>query len=190
MSQKKMIGRSAAIALGIACIVLVAGLGGATAYYTMIINNMNAKYNDEVNTYNNYVNDHHHTDEDYDSLTSQNTNLKNDISSLSSDLNLQESQIIVSNKTVNQGPGQLSAVVSLSFPYAGYLVITSTSDTTKAYVSVQYWFQGTLYTSQYNVGTSGNVTTAVLKSDSATIYVGNTNPVNGATSTISITYYF
>jgi hypothetical protein len=85
MSEKKMVGRNVAIALGIVCIILVAGIGGAMAYYTGQINNKNTDYNNYVSThsytntqydtlnstYNNYVNDHHYTDEDYDSLQSQ-----------------------------------------------------------------------------------------------------------------------
>jgi hypothetical protein len=47
MSQKKVVGRNIAIALGIGCIILVIGLGGIIGYYS------------------NYVGDHHHTDEDY-----------------------------------------------------------------------------------------------------------------------------
>ena len=38
-NPKKMVSRSVAITLGIVCILLIAGLGGAIAYYTMTINN-------------------------------------------------------------------------------------------------------------------------------------------------------
>jgi hypothetical protein len=44
MSEKKVVRRSVAIALGIICIILIAGLGGAMAYYTMTINNKNTEY--------------------------------------------------------------------------------------------------------------------------------------------------
>ena len=45
---KKMVGRSVAIALGIGCILLIAGLGGAIVYYTMTINDKNDKI-DSIN---------------------------------------------------------------------------------------------------------------------------------------------
>ena len=45
---KKMVGRSVAIALGIGCILLIAGLGGAMVYYTMTINDKNDKI-DSIN---------------------------------------------------------------------------------------------------------------------------------------------
>jgi predicted PurR-regulated permease PerM len=54
---RKMVGRSVAIAFGIVCIILIAGLGGAMAYYTMTINNKNTTINqlntttsDQINT--------------------------------------------------------------------------------------------------------------------------------------------
>ena|SRR5271157_3510158 len=53
MSERKVVGRSIAILLGVICIVLIACLGGAMAYYT------------------NYVSNHSHTNADYDYLNSQ-----------------------------------------------------------------------------------------------------------------------
>ena len=96
MSQKKLVGRSVAIALGIACIILLAGIGGVLAYYTMTINNKNTTYdsyasshshtNTEFNslntTYQDYAGSHAHSDSEYNSLSSQNTNLQNQIANL------------------------------------------------------------------------------------------------------------
>jgi len=64
MSEKKMVRRSVAIGLGIICIVLIAGLVGAMAYYMMTINNKDT-------TYNSYASSHTHTNSEYDSLASQ-----------------------------------------------------------------------------------------------------------------------
>jgi hypothetical protein len=83
MSQKKLVGRNVAIALGIACIILVAGIGGVMAYYMMQINNKDSAYNDYVkthshtdtqygtlnSTYNDYVATHSHTNSEYDAAT-------------------------------------------------------------------------------------------------------------------------
>jgi len=44
MSVTKMVRRSTAITLGIVCVVLIVGLGGAMAYYTKAINDKNAQY--------------------------------------------------------------------------------------------------------------------------------------------------
>jgi len=63
MSEKKAVSRDVAIALGIACIILIAGIGGAMAYYTMTINNKDSIYD-------NYASSHSHTDSDYNALNS------------------------------------------------------------------------------------------------------------------------
>lgn len=84
MSQKKVVGRSIAIALGVACMILVIGLAGAVAYYTMMVNNKNADYDNIVDSknkletwlagnitaYQNYMSTHSHTNSEYDSLQS------------------------------------------------------------------------------------------------------------------------
>ncbi len=93
MSEKKVVRRSVAIALGIACIILIAGIGGAVAYYTRIINDKNSTYNDYVEThshtdteYNSAISDyaanHHHSDSDYNSLQSNYNSLQSDYSYL------------------------------------------------------------------------------------------------------------
>lgn len=49
---RKVVGRNVAIALGIVCILLIAGLGGAMAYYTMAINDKDNQINSANNTIN------------------------------------------------------------------------------------------------------------------------------------------
>ena len=73
--EKKVIGRSVAIALGIACIILVAGIGGVMAYYTMQINNKNAMYDS-------YVSAHSHTNTEFNTLQSNYTSLNSQVASL------------------------------------------------------------------------------------------------------------
>jgi uncharacterized coiled-coil protein SlyX len=52
MGEKKMVSRSVAIGLGIICIVLIAGVGGAMAYYTVAINGKNSTINSKDATIN------------------------------------------------------------------------------------------------------------------------------------------
>lgn len=101
MSQKKVIGRSVAIALGIACIILVAGIGGALAYYTMQINNKDSTYNSYVathshtdtqygtlnSTYNDYVATHSHTDSDYNAATTNHDHTNDEYNTMQSNYN-------------------------------------------------------------------------------------------------------
>jgi hypothetical protein len=107
MSERKMVSRSLAIALGIICIVLIAGLFGAMAYYAMntIINT----------TYNDYVSTHGHTDSDYDSLNSQNTILNNIV-------NLNSSTVWVNDQTITQAAGNYTSW-EFSAANAGFVLI-------------------------------------------------------------------
>jgi hypothetical protein len=112
------------------------------------------------------------------------------ITNLQSIVDLQKQEVVVNQYSINQGAGQSSVVVARSYPYSGYLRISSTSTTSNAYVNLQYWFGGKLYSFSQTVGTSGEVLFAILRTDSATVYVGNTNWLNGATETVTITYYY
>jgi len=77
---KKIVGKNVAVALGIVCVLLVAGLGGAIAYYTMAINN-------KIAAYDSYLSSHSHSDSDYGSLNSQVGNLQNQYNQLQAWLN-------------------------------------------------------------------------------------------------------
>jgi hypothetical protein len=116
--------------------------------------------------------------------------LKTQVGNLNSIANLSEYKIIVSDKTINQGPNSVTPVVYLSFPYAGYLHISSTSTTSNAYITVHYWFQEKLFSSTELLGTIGDKLFAVLKSDTAAVYIGNTDLFEGVTHTLTITYYY
>jgi hypothetical protein len=85
---KKMVSRNVAIGLGIICIILIAGLSGVMAYYVSL---------------------HHHTDSDYDSLTSQNTNLQNQINQLQTWLNGNETLL---NQTQTWLSGNITSLQS------------------------------------------------------------------------------
>jgi hypothetical protein len=75
VKPKKMVSRRVAIALGIICIILVAGLGMALFIgYAPTSGSLQT-------TYNNYVADHHHTDEDYNQVQ---TNYQNEQSQYNS----------------------------------------------------------------------------------------------------------
>lgn len=72
MMEKAVIGGKIAIALGILCIVLVAGLGATIVSYTSIINTKDKANQDYASThshtnsqYDEYVASHHHTDQEF-----------------------------------------------------------------------------------------------------------------------------
>jgi len=206
MSEKKVVGRTVAIALGIICILLIAGLGGAMAYYTMIINDKNTTYDSYVSNhthtnseydnyvgnhshtdseYNSYVNTHHHTDSEYDSLQNQ----ANDLNRI---INLEKSTVWVDDQTISQPASSYTYWKSaFSASYAGYVsVYVQTSTTDKTYVRVIYSAYSVNFDQQIGVGTGGTVVFPLLPCSSIEIRVGNTNLINGATETVTITYYY
>ena len=78
----KVVGRNIAIALGIICIVLVAGL--AVVIYmaysptaSTSTTSLQSQINDLNSTYNSYKSTHSHTNDEFNSLSSQNANLQN-----------------------------------------------------------------------------------------------------------------
>ena len=210
MSEKKVVGRGVAIGLGIICILLAVGLVGAFAIYMPALARANSlisslqtqnnqlqtqlngnvsqnanlqSQNSQLQTwldgnkteYQNYKNSHSHSDSDYNLLESI--------------ANLGEQQTILSQYTVNQGANTHIYVTGFQANYAGYLYISLTSTTSNAYVIVEYWFLGKLFSVTKTIGTSGEAYFILMPSGVA-IYVGNTNFLNGATDTITATYHY
>ena len=123
----------------------------------------------------------------YNSIIS---NKDSQIADLQSILDLEKQEVVLDNYAINQGANNLSAVIHRSYSYSGYLLINATSTTATAYVNLQYWFGGKLYSFTETVGTSGSAFFAIPKTESATVYVGNRNLLNGATETLTITYHY
>jgi hypothetical protein len=188
MSEKKMVTRSVAIGLGIICIILIVGFVGAFAIYMPALARANSltsslqTQNSQLQIwldgnktdYQNYKNSHSHSDSEYNMLQSI--------------ANLGEQQIILNQYTTNQGANTHNNVTGFQANYAGYLHISLTSTTSSAYVIVEYWFLGKLFSVTKTLGTSGDAY-YVLMPSYVVIYVGNTDFV-GVTDTITATYYY
>jgi hypothetical protein len=171
--SKKMVSRSVAIALGIVCILLIAGLGGAMVYYTMIVNDKTSQINELNETlnlgksivwYNNYT-----------------------ISQPASDYTAFWWYAEYRNAWV----GYLA-----DLPYSGYMsvqVLSSTNSNT--YVRAFYSVKGINYDNQKNVGSSGTAVFPIVAPANLTIYVGNINHADMynhtvTTTTVTITYHY
>jgi hypothetical protein len=184
MSEKKVVGRGVAVGLGIICILLAVGLVGVFAYYSMTLNNKNSAYDD-------YVSSHSHSNSDYNSLNSQKTNLQNQVNDLNDILNMAKSATWANSETVNQPAGGYYAWGRSPVDYAGYLSVwVQTSTTTNTYVRVIWSSHGIYYDQQIGVGSSGTAVFPVLPASSIEIRVGNSNWINGATETVTITYHY
>ena len=164
MSEKKVVGRGVAIGLGIICILLAVGLVGAIANYASIINGK---------------------DNTISSLNSQ-------VSDITSTLNLGKSTVWVNDETLNQPSGSYTNwSPAFSTSYAGYISVqVHTSTTSNTYVRVIYTSHGVYYDNQIGVGTGGTAVFPILPSSSIDVRIGNSNWLNGATETVTITYYY
>ncbi|PVV83299.1 hypothetical protein [Dehalogenimonas alkenigignens] len=122
------------------------------------------------------------------SVSSQLNTANTQISGMQSLLNLSVSSVKASQSTINQGAGQATVVVSFTANYAGYVAISGTSNTTLGYVMVTDSFNGYPHNStRYAFGTGASLLIPVLPG-TVTVYFANTNLINGATATLTVTY--
>jgi hypothetical protein len=167
--ERKVVSRTVAISLGIICIVLVIGLVGAIAEYTSMIN-------DKDNT--------------ISSQASQISSYQNQVSDLTGKLDLSQNTVWINDQPINQGASGYT-YWTFSATYAGYVVVNVISSTTSnAYAEVIYSSNGVNYDSSVTVGYSGTASFAVLPSGSIQVRVGNSNWINSASETVTITYYY
>jgi hypothetical protein len=171
MNQQKVVSRKTAVGLGLIVIVLFTALIAVTALYL------------QTSAGSQIFNPPDNKDTQIAELNSQ-------IDDLNSILNLEKNETVVKNFAVNQGPNSGSTVIERGFMYSGYLLVSGTSTTDNAYVKLEYWFDGKLYSFNQTLGTSSELFFAIPKTEAAAIYAGNTNPVEGATETLTIIYHY
>jgi hypothetical protein len=192
-TPKKTVSRNVAVALGIVCILLIAGLGGGLAYY---------------------VSTHTHSNSDYNALITNNANLNNMVS-------LNSSTVWVNNKTITQAAGNYTSW-EFKVLYAGYILIDmefpTINNNSNTYIRVINsaallgWlgtYIGPVYGYQYDNQTNAmpghgwDYTFPVLPTYEYEMYpvslgtppnlqiiIGNTNTVYNTTLTVTITYYY
>ncbi len=218
--EKKRSGRILVIALGIICIILAVGLVGAVANYTSIIsgkdniiaskdsqigslNSENTNKDNTISSLNSQITTKDNTiaslnsevaskDSQISSLNSQVSSLQNQVNNLNDIVNLAQSAVWIDDQTISQPAGSYTYwTPAFSASYAGYVSVwVQTSTTTNTYVRVIYTAYGIHYDQQIGVGTGGTAVFPLLPCSSIDIRVGNTNLINGATETITITYHY
>jgi hypothetical protein len=171
MSQQKFVSRKTVAGLGISVVVLFTALMVVTALYL------------QTNAGSQILNPP-------DSKDTQIVDLQSQITDLNLILNLGKNETVVNNFAVNQGANSGSTVIQRGFFYSGYLLVSGTSTTENAYVKLDYWFNGKLYSFNQTLGTAGELLFIIPKTDAAAIYAGNTNPTDGATETLTIVYHY
>jgi outer membrane murein-binding lipoprotein Lpp len=124
------------------------------------------------------------------SLNAQIVSLQNQVNDLNDTVNLAKSTVWVNDQTISL-PASSYTSWTCSASYAGYVSVwVQTSTTTNTYVRVIYTAYGVNYDQQIGVGTGGTAVFPLLPCSSIEIRVGNTNLINGATETVTITYYY
>ncbi|WP_088922620.1 DUF1043 family protein [Sulfolobus acidocaldarius] len=104
-------------------------------------------------------------------------------------LSLSYSDTLISNQVVNQPAGYFS-YWCYTANYTGYIVVNvQSSTTTQTYARVYWNAYGINYDNSISVGSQGTAVFPVLPSNYC-VGVGNNNLINGATETITITYYY
>jgi len=187
---KKVVGRTVAIALGIIAIILAVGLVGAIADYTSIISgkdNTIANDNKTITQTETWLN------ANITSLTAQITSLQSSEQIMYKIAALKVNGTWVNDQIVNQSASSYTNFTRYDgygyyTDYSGYVSVNVwTSTTNNTYVEVIWSAYGINYDNRVTVGTGGTAVFPVLPA-TIEIRVGNTNLINGATETVTITY--
>jgi hypothetical protein len=191
MSEKKLVRRSVAIALGIMCIILVGGLAGVLAYYIPMTNDKNNTIS-SLNYQNNQLKTNNTLlQSQVRDLTSQVTKLQDQINNLH--IAGAGNSTIWANNETRLGSYFDSAKLAWggSAPSAGYLSVRVSSKENTTYVEVQellianstYTQNNPLY--HIDVGLGGTAVFPILPAQFIWIIIGNTTD-----PTVTITYYY
>jgi predicted PurR-regulated permease PerM len=173
MSEKIMVRRSVAVALGVICIVLVAGLVGAFAYYVTVVNS-------EIVD----------RDRTISSLNSQVTNLQDDFANFRS-LNV---MVVLKNQTVITQDEEFGW--DFTFQYSGYILVNVTSTSYFTTVRVGWLNYGFQYLDQRTIRYGGgNQLFPIVASPQnwmgAGVWINFGTPANTTnTATVTVTYYY
>ena len=215
--EKKVVSRTVAIALGTICILLI----GFIAYFSITAISAQNSYNSLQNqnkqlqtwlagnetllnqtsvaalyslnsSYNNYVLTHSHTNSDYNSLSTQNTNLQNQVNSLNNIVDLKDSTGWFNKENVSNAAGEVASwSPTSSVSYAGYIAVQvkSLTNNNSTFVEVVYSSSGFSCNIRETVGISATVGFPILPTTNLIVYIGTSNG-SAARETVTIVYYY
>nr|WP_011264485.1 hypothetical protein [Sulfolobus neozealandicus]CAH89331.1 hypothetical protein [Sulfolobus neozealandicus] len=125
------------------------------------------------------------------SLENEVQTLQGEVQNYQNIVNLQNSDTLWQNYPAQEGPGG-SFEFYFTANYAGYVivdVVSSSTSNTWVQIEINNPSTGTIESQQYTVGYSGTVYFPVLPG-TVYIYIGNSNLINGASQTVTITYVY
>jgi mitofilin len=164
------------------------------------LQNENKKLQDTNNTLQNKSQELQNT---INTLQNENQELQNTINTLQNEnqelraiTNLAKVTTIQNKYTFNQQAGQ-SSPFTVNTPYAGYIFVRIDSSTTNlAFARVRYTSNGgnsphtITYDQRESISSSGGYACFPVLPGTTTVYIGNTNLINGATHTVTIEYWY
>jgi hypothetical protein len=206
----RVAGRRLAIAFGIICILLIASLGGALAYYTMIIHNKENELgsaNNTISQLNTNVTNLQNQNNQTQMWLSGNVTAYNQLQDEVSSIHIwgtTNSTVWVNNETAYEKGPELERVNNetlswmqllswnfLNVPSAGYVSVLFWSNSTSNNVGVlEYSNSSTFpFTFVLHVGSSGIIVFPVLPNTDLVILLDNSLGEPSA-FTVTITYYY
>lgn len=166
---------------------------GAVAYYSPIVNNQQDQISNQQNQIKNLqdqVSRFGNQDSQNQGLQSQINDLQNQLSDANNINSLHMTEVWFKDKVVNQDRGA-GMWYEWTAEYAGYITVNVQSSTTSnQYVQVTWTSNGVNYDNKITIGNVGTAVFPVLPSDKVRVTIANTNLLNGATATVTITYTY
>jgi hypothetical protein len=183
MSEKKMVRRSVAIAIGIICIILIVGLGGIATFYMSVISdrdNTITSKDEQIDSLNFIIRDQNNT---ISSLNNQAANLQSQASNLHI-WSTENSTVLVNNESFGGAPSRGWGL--WNFSYAGYVSVLVLSNDNSPNVEVFYDVNGTPFDHKISLDFGGGtVVFPVLPTQFIGIQVNNASTA----ATATIIYY-
>ena len=204
--QRKVVGRTVVIVLGLICVVLAAGLVGVLAVYlsgssnaseistlkaenTALKGNMTSLTNQLATLQNSLNQANANLDSLRDQYDSDIAELNEAYLALVNLLNLNASATILRDEPVQLGAGENVTAFEDSVQYAGYFTVQVTSDSNTTFAQIIFSYRGFDFNNTVVVGESGTAAFAVLPGNVAVI-IGNTEVTDAVTATVTVTYIY
>ena len=201
--QRTIISKAMVIALGLICIILVAGLVGAIAVYMPMVSNLESQIAEKDNTIsslNSQVSSLNlqilALQANFDQVNSTIDDYKaaqaayiSQITFLSNIVSLNVSETMLASQSFTLTANTSGTIYTGNILYAGYIAVSVESSSNTTYLQVAYPSYGVNYNQTVTVGTEGSAAFPVLPGD-ITVVIGNTETVDDVTGTVSATYRY
>ena len=203
MTERKVVGRTIAIVLGLVCIILAAGMVVALAAYLPTgaekdtLTGEIAEKEQTITSLNNQITTLQNTITNLNANAAQATTLQAEIDDLEAQIQslynvlyLNATAILVNTQTFDHEPSTNVTIWDGSVPlqYAGYVTVQIESSSNQTHVELAYASHGIVYDSVVTIE-NGTASFPVLPG-SVIITLGNTEPNNRVTGTVTALYYY